>query len=93
MKGMGLLPMERYLPKKKNQDQGAGHFGQLREMFAPLSGAEIEGYEIHMGTKHPEGQCRNSHDKIIETASAVEKKKDGAFCGKCVRNLYPWRFR
>ena len=49
MKGMGLLPMETVFAEKKTRTRVQGHFGQLSGVFAPLSGAEIEGYEIHMG--------------------------------------------
>ena len=42
--------METVFAEKKTRTRVQGHFGQLSGVFAPLSGAEIEGYEIHMGT-------------------------------------------
>ena len=79
MKGMGLLPMERYLPKRKPGPGCRGHFGQLSGVFAPLSGAEIEGYEIHMGESILKENAGTA-TKITDSVSG-KKKEEGAFAG------------
>lgn len=50
MEGMGLLPMETVFTKEKVRTRVTGYIcDQLEGEFKPLSGAELEGYEIHMG--------------------------------------------
>lgn len=50
MDGMGLLPVKTVFGRTKIQRQVTGRVTQLlKGEFAPLSGAAVEGYEIHMG--------------------------------------------
>lgn len=79
MKGMGLLPMETVFAEKKTRTRVHGHFGQLSGVFAPLSGAEIEGYEIHMGESILKENAGTA-TKITDSVSGV-KKEEGAFAG------------
>ena len=79
MKGMGLLPMETVFARKKTRTRVHGHFGQLSGVFAPLSGAEIEGYEIHMGESVLKENAMTA-TKITDSVSG-EKKEEGAFAG------------
>ena len=58
--GLGLLPVETVLAGDKKTEQFRGRFEQAEGIFAPLSGLEIEGYEIHMGRSFTAGcigQC------------------------------------
>ena len=79
MKGMGLLPMETVFVEKKTRTRVQGHFGQLSGVFAPLSGAEIEGYEIHMGESILKDNAGTA-TKITDSVSG-KKKEEGAFAG------------
>ena len=79
MKGMGLLPMETVFAEKKTRTRVHGHFGQLSGVFAPLSGAEIEGYEIHMGESVLKENAGTA-TKITDSVSGI-KKEEGAFAG------------
>ena len=64
-----------------------GHFGQLSSVFAPLSGAEIEGYEIHMGrTKSREKEQPLCLLNAGESANGREAR--GIPCGWNRKNLY-----
>ena len=53
MRGMGLLPMETVFAKEKTRTRVRGSVSPLSGAFAPLSGAGIDGYEIHMGESRP----------------------------------------
>ena len=79
MKGMGLLPMETVFAEKKTRTRVQGHFDQLSGVFAPLSGAEIEGYEIHMGESILKDNAGTA-TKITDSVSG-KKKEEGAFAG------------
>ena len=79
MKGMGLLPMDTIFAEKKTRTRVHGQFGQLSGVFAPLSGAEIEGYEIHMGESIRKEDAGTA-TKITDSVSG-ETKEEGAFSG------------
>lgn len=49
LRGMGLLPGRTEFAPQKSRRQRKGRFGEVEGTLAPLSGAAIEGYEIHMG--------------------------------------------
>ena len=49
LRGMGLLPMETVFHSEKTRTRVSGVFGDLSGPLKPLSGMELEGYEIHMG--------------------------------------------
>lgn len=49
LRGMGLLPGRTEFAPQKARRQVEGRFGEVKGPLAPLSGAKIEGYEIHMG--------------------------------------------
>ena len=47
--GMGFLDTETVFEGHKRRTRVSGNVGELPGVLAPLSGAQIEGYEIHMG--------------------------------------------
>ena len=90
MKGMGLLPMETVFAEKKTRTRVQGQFGELTGVFAPLSGAEVEGYEIHMG----ESILKENAGTVTRITDSVsgEKKEEGAFsgnvCGTYIHGIF-----
>ena len=90
MKGMGLLPMETVFAEKKTRTRVQGHFEELSGVFAPLSGAEVEGYEIHMG----ESILKENAGTVTRITDSVsgEKKEEGAFsgnvCGTYIHGIF-----
>lgn len=79
MKGMGLLPMDTVFAEKKTRTRVQGRFGELSGVFTHLSGAEVEGYEIHMGESILKGEAGTA-TRITDSVSG-EKKEEGAFAG------------
>lgn len=78
MRGMGLLPMETVFAEQKTRTRVQGEFQDLWGEWAPLSGTELEGYEIHMGETILKGEAQPAvflRDSVTDT-----KKLDGAFC-------------
>ena len=47
---MGLLPMQTVFRENKTRTRVTGTFQALAGSLSALSGTELEGYEIHMGT-------------------------------------------
>ena len=77
MKGMGLLPIETVFTKEKTRTRVRGTIGTITGPYAGLSGAETEGYEIHMGeTVLKEGA--KSDLSITDTVTG-QQKEDGAY--------------
>ena len=64
MAGMGLLPVRTVFQKEKTRTQTAGTFPDCPGFYAPLSGAPLEGYEIHMGAG---GGLFTIRDKVLGT--------------------------
>lgn len=56
LRGMGLLPVETVFTKEKTRTRVIGTFGALTGALAGLSGMELEGYEIHMGSTRSAGE-------------------------------------
>ncbi|MBO4365403.1 MAG: cobyric acid synthase [Eggerthellaceae bacterium] len=80
MRGMGLLPMRTVFDPAKRQVRAKGKVMQLDGPLAALSGASVEGYEIHMGTTTLEGGESVCH---LETESGTAGP-DGCHAG----NIY-----
>lgn len=78
IKGMGLLPMDTVFAENKTRTRVSGRFLQVEGELSALSGAELEGYEIHMGeTILKEGAM---HSVAIEDRVSGIQKEDGAYC-------------
>ena len=78
IRGMGLIPMDTVFAQSKTRTRVTGCFGSLTGDLAPLNGAALEGYEIHMG----ESTLKNgaaAATKIQDSVSG-EEKADGAYC-------------
>lgn len=57
LRGMELLPVKTELKKQKKRCQVEGKIGTLPGIFSELSGCNYQGYEIHMGSTHIEGEA------------------------------------
>ena len=78
IKGMGLLPMDTIFAENKTRTRVSGKFLNLDGDLAALSGAELDGYEIHMGEtilKENAGHCVSIEDHV-----SGSRKEDGAYC-------------
>lgn len=90
IRGMGLLPMETVFAREKTRTRVSGEFCSLTGELSALSGAKVEGYEIHMGkTLIKEGAKRAVTLKDHVTG---EEKTDGAYlnnvCGTYVHGVF-----
>lgn len=74
MRGMGLLPLRTVFATEKTCTRTTGQVQQLEGDFAPLSGAMLDGYEIHMGTTDGLG-CGNF------CRLGEQNRPDGMVCG------------
>lgn len=83
IKGMNLLPIKTVFAKEKTRSRVKGKIQSLPEPYAALSGAEIEGYEIHMGITNK----GDAWGKVMTTSLAEiceddgKSKTDGVCCG------------
>ena len=77
MKGMGLLPIETVFTKEKTRTRVRGTIGTITGPYAGLSGAETEGYEIHMG----ETLLKEGAKSVLSITDTVtgQQKEDGAY--------------
>ena len=82
VKGMGLLPIETVFSKEKTRSRVKGKFLELEGDLSDLSGAPVEGYEIHMGTSVQHGDAK--------PLTFFEDKAEGVtkLCGTCEKNVY-----
>lgn len=86
MKGMGLLPARTVFGKTKIQAQVTGWVSQyLQGEFSGLSGAAVEGYEIHMGITEALEDGRE-FSKISVKGGSMENSK-AQFNG-CVKGIF-----
>lgn len=57
LRGMELLPVKTELKKQKKRCQVEGKIGTLPGIFSELSGCSYQGYEIHVGSTHIDGEA------------------------------------
>ena len=90
MRGMGLLPMDTVFAQNKTRTRVNGTFEGLAGELAGLNGAEMEGYEIHMGESILKGDARPA--TMIQDRVSGTRKQDGAFlgnvCGTYVHGVF-----
>lgn len=77
VKGMGLLPVTTVFQKEKTRTRIQGQFLELTGIFGSLTGARVEGYEIHMG----ETTCRDGAGILTLEDGNRGTKTDGASSG------------
>lgn len=74
IKGMGLLPVTTVFREEKTRTRIHGTFSEVNGFFSDLSGAQIEGYEIHMG----ESVSQEEQGILVLRDGSEEVKEDGA---------------
>ena len=90
VRGMGLIPMDTVFAKSKTRTRVTGTFGRISGDWSPLSGVELEGYEIHMGEsvlKNGAAAATRIRDAVSETEKA-EGAVSGAVCGTYVHGVF-----
>jgi adenosylcobyric acid synthase len=75
--GMGLLPAETEFASEKHRTRISGRAEQVGGILAPLCGAALEGYEIHMG-----------RTVLEEGAAPLVRLENGTFDGCQQGNVY-----
>ncbi|UWP59732.1 cobyric acid synthase [Ruminococcus gauvreauii] len=80
MKGMGLLAMDTVFEEAKTRTRVTGTFGSVGGVLQNLSGAELAGYEIHMGVSTLKAGAQPMTD-IEDFVERDGVKKDGAHAG------------
>lgn len=90
IKGMGLLPMDTVFAEKKTRTRVMGSFVSMSGELEPLSGATVEGYEIHMGETSLKGDAKPGVS--LTDHKSGEVKTDGAYqnnvCGTYVHGVF-----
>lgn len=81
-KGLGLLPCKTVLEKEKTTVQTKGEMPELFGVFAPLSGKDFEGYEIHQGV---------TEDLDGRSVCFLQSGKDGNVLGTYVHGIFDTR--
>lgn len=85
MRGMELLPVKTVLQKEKTRCQTSGTVPKLQGIFASLSGAAYQGYEIHMG----ETVWAEEEDLVKgEPIPAVAQAKTCAVYGSYIHGIF-----
>lgn len=77
VRGMGLLPVDTVFGTEKERTRVTGCFHKIEGKLKALSGVEVEGYEIHMGTSELRGSTQDL-TKIVNTLENAEGKTEGA---------------
>lgn len=78
IRGIGLLPMTTTFEKEKTRTRVEGEIVPLLGEFSELSGAKVEGYEIHMGvSSFLEDIAHAINLKNINSSLPDERKEDG----------------
>lgn len=90
IRGMGLLAMETVFAQEKTRTRVSGTFQKLEGAWSTLSGAPLEGYEIHMGESTRKAAV-HAATRIRDCVSGAEKE-EGAYsdtvCGTYVHGVF-----
>jgi adenosylcobyric acid synthase len=82
IEGIGLLPVETVFEPGKYRTRVSGKFLTLDGIFNPLSGMEIEGYEVHMGSTKPcDGETAYTPVALLKDSVSGAEITDGAYRG------------
>ena len=80
MRGLGLLPIRTVFEPEKCQVRSSGHITQVGGLLSKLSGAAVEGYQIHMGTTVLDGGA--------SVCELVDEDGGESVDGCCEGNVY-----
>ena len=80
IKGIGLLPVKTIFTGEKTRTRVQGTVKELSGEYQALSGALVEGYEIHMGISEKIAEC-GSVIKISEEGKESVFKEEGSYVG------------
>ncbi|MDR0589178.1 MAG: cobyric acid synthase [Spirochaetaceae bacterium] len=80
MEGLGLLPVTTVFETEKTRTRIGGTFASLGGILKPLSGMDLEGYEVHMGITRGETNGAGYLADIRDITSGAAKR-DGFFSG------------
>ena len=84
VQGLGFLDTETIFTAQKRRTRVSGRIGELPGILAPLSGMEIEGYEIHMGRTAPGPDAAQSAitlpDAVQSAAAMPGSAGEGTGC-------------
>ncbi len=80
LRGMGLLPSRTVFAPQKTRTRVEGKFQEINGFFSGLSGAAVEGYEIHMGKTEA---LRDIQSLTALKLADGEEKQDGFCSGNC----------
>lgn len=97
IRGMGLLPMETIFYKEKTRTRVKGTIGELPIEYKELSGAIVEGYEIHMGmstSEHTYSMKLEDYQHEENKNKISDEEKGDKNCSKikedglCINNIF-----
>ena len=80
MRGLGLLPIRTVFEPEKCQVRSSGRITQVGGLLSKLSGAAVEGYQIHMGTTVLDGGA--------SVCKLVDEDGGESVDGCCEGNVY-----
>ena len=80
IKAMGLLPAVTVFENTKRRTRVTGRFGEVTGILKAMSGAKLDGYEIHMGKTIFSDKDAADHKMMVQICDQVtgESRWDGA---------------
>ena len=80
IKAMGLLPTVTVFENTKRRTRVTGRFGEVNGILKAMSGAKLDGYEIHMGETIFSDKDAADHKMMVQICDQVtgESRWDGA---------------
>ena len=80
IKAMGLLPAVTVFENTKRRTRVTGRFGEVNGILKAMSGAKLDGYEIHMGETIFSDKDAADHKMMVQICDQVtgESRWDGA---------------
>ena len=88
LRGLGLLPTRTVFDPEKRTVQSSGRVLDVDGPLARMSGAAVDGYEIHMGTTTLEGGAPLVHIEDIEGNSIEDGCQQGGVYGSYLHGFF-----
>lgn len=88
LRGMGLLPVETVFTGEKTRTQVTGTFRHMEGIFAELSGAKFQGYEIHMGETSVKKENMSMLRDLVTGRGFCDGVCAGNVCGTYVHGIF-----